>query len=587
MNWETRMAKAQAHMLMARLVLPICLLPTFLAAPARGGDDRMVAGGPAGRRGGSVSLALRSEPKTLNPALASDASTQEVIYCLTADLIHIDRATQRTEPGLAKSWNASPDGRTYTLELRRGLRFSDGQPFTADDVLFSFEVYLDEKVHSPQHDLLIVGGKPVSVEKLSDYTVRFHLAQPYAAAERLFDGLAILPRHVLDSAYRSGNFAQAWNISMPPARFAGLGPFRLKEYVPGQRLVLERNPYYWKQDAAGNQLPYLDEIVFLFVPSEDAQVVRLLSGEIDILDRFGAENYSVLERQGAQKGYHVYDLGPGLEYNFLFFNLNDLASKNLPAIANKQAWFRELRFRQAVSVAIDRDAIVRLVYQGRATPLAGPVTPGNKRWLDEALPRPIHSFDEAREFLRSAGFSWRSDGALIDGQGNAVEFSILSSSSNAQRTKMATMIQDDLGQLGMNVHVVSLDFGSMVDRLLNTFDYETAVMGLADGDADPNTEMNIWLSTGGMHLWHLNEEKPATPWEAELDRLMNGQLTTLRYTRRKQLFDRVQEIVNQQVPVIWLASPDILVGAKDRVGNFHPAILEPYVLWNIERIHVR
>jgi len=285
--------------------------------------------------------------------------------------------------------------------------------------------------------------------------------------------------------------------------------------------------------------------------------------------------------------YHVYDLGPGLEYNFLFFNLNDLAAKNLPAIANRQAWFRELRFRQAVSAAVDRDAIVRLVYEGRATPLAGPVTPGNKMWLDNALPRPVHSLDQAREFLRSAGFSWKSDGALIDRQGNAVEFSILTSSSNAQRTKMATIIQDDLSQVGMNVHVVSLDFGSMVDRLLNTFDYEAAVMGLADGDADPNTEMNIWLSTGGMHLWQLNEEKPATPWEAELDRLMNEQLTTLRYARRKQLFDRVQEIVSQQLPVIWLASPDILVGAKDQIGNFHPVILEPHVLWNIEKIYVR
>ena len=547
----------------------------------------MVTSGPAGRRGGSLTLALRSEPKTLNPALAADVSTQEIIYCMTADLIHIDRGTEQTEPALAKSWTVSPDGKTYTLELRRGLRFSDGQPFSADDVLFSFEVYLDEKVHSSQHDLLIVGGKPISVEKVSDYTVRFHLAQPYAAAERLFDGLAILPKHVLESDYRGGNFSQGWNISTPPAQLAGLGPFRLKEYVAGQRLVLERNPYYWKQDTAGNQLPYLDEIVFLFVPSEDAQVVRFVSGDTDVLDRFGAQNFRVLEEQGVKKGYHVYDLGPGLEYNFLVFNLNDLASKNLPAITNRQAWFHELGFRQAVSAAIDREAIVRLVYEGRATPSAGPATSGNKRWRDDALPRPVHSLDRAREFLRGAGFSWRSDGTLMDHQGNAVEFSILTSSSNAQRTKMATIVQDDLSQLGMNIHVVSLDFGSMADRLLHTFDYEAAVMGLADGDADPNTEMNIWLSSGEMHLWHLNEDKPATPWEAELDRLMNEQLTTLRYTRRKQLYDRVQEIVSQQLPVIWLASPNVLVGAKDRIGNFRPAILEPYVLWNIERMYVR
>jgi peptide/nickel transport system substrate-binding protein len=579
-----------------RLFRRICAVCAFLlacgffmppASHAQAAEDLMVTAGSPGRFGGSLTIALRSEPKTLNPALASDASSQDVIYCMNADLIHINRQTQKTESALAKSWSVSRDGLTYTLQLRRGLRFSDGQPFNADDVVFSFRVYLDENVHSPQRDLLVVGGKPISVEKIDDYTVRFHLAQPYAAAERLFDGFPVLPRHLLEPAYRGGNFSQAWGISMSPSQFAGLGPYRLKEYVPGQRLVLERNPFYWKEDSAGKRLPYLDEITFLFVPSEDAQVIRFQSGDTDILSRFSAENYSVLERQEASRGYHLDDLGPGLEYNFLFFNLNDLASKNLPQIAKKQAWFRDLRFRQAVSAAIDRDAIVRLVYEGRATPLAGQVTPGNKLWVDSSLPRPAHSLAHARELLKAAGFSWKSDGSLVDPQGTPVEFSILTSSSNAQRTKMATLIQNDLSQLGMNVHVVSLDFGAMVDRLLNSFDYEAAIMGLADGDADPNTEMNIWLSTGETHLWHLNETHPATPWEAQLDRLMNQQLVTLNYAKRKELYDQVQQIVAQQLPVICLASPNILVGAKNRVGNFQPAILDPYVLWNVDQLYVR
>jgi peptide/nickel transport system substrate-binding protein len=550
-------------------------------------EDLLVTSNPPGHRGGMITLALRSEPKTLNPALAADASSQGIIYCMSADLIHINRETQRTEPALAKSWNVSRDGRTYTLHLRHGLRFSDGQAFNADDVVFSFQVYLDENTHSPQRDLLIIGGKPISVEKLDDYTVRFQLAQPYAAAERLFDGFPMLPKHVLEEKYKSGNFPQAWGISMPPGQFAGLGPFRLKEYVPGQRIVLERNPYYWKQDAAGNRLPYLDEVTFLFVPNEDAQVIRFLSGETDILSRVSAENFRAIEREQSARGYRAYDLGPGLEYNFLFFNLNDLHSANLPEIAKKQEWFRDLRFREAVSAAIDRNAIVRLIYQGRAAPLASQVAPGNKLWADATLSVAQHSPDRARELLKSAGFSWKSDGSLVDSQGRAVEFSILTSSSNAQRTQMATIIQDDLSKLGMNVHVVSLDFGAAVDRLLNTFDYEAAISGLADGDADPNSEMNVWLSTGGMHVWHLNETHPVTPWEAELDRLMNEQLITLDYAKRKRLYDRVQEIVAQQLPVVCLVSPNILVGAKDRVGNFHAATLDPYVLWNIDWLYVR
>ena len=546
----------------------------------------MVTDNSPGRLGGRLVVALRSEPKTLNPVLAVDDPSRDVIRCLTADLIHISRESLKTEPELAKSWNVSRDGKQYTLHLRHGLRFSDGQPFSADDVIFTFQVYLDEKVHSPQRDLLIVGGKPITVEKVDNDTVRFELSQPYAAAERLFDGLAILPRHLLENTYREGNFSQVWNLSTPPDHLAGLGPFRMKEYVLGQRIVLEKNPYYWKEDRSGSRLPYLDELDFLVVPSEDAQVIRFQAGDTDILSRFGAENFSVLEKQQAAKSYRLHDLGAGLEYNFLFFNLNDLASKSLPEIARKQFWFQDVRFRQAISSAMDRAGIVRLVYNGRATPLWSQVTPGNKLWMDDALPRPARSLDHARQLLQSAGFSWKNDGSLVDARGAPVEFSILTSSSNSQRTKMAAIIQDDLSQLGMNVHIVPLEFRSMVDRLLNTFDYEAAIMGLVSGDADPTADMNVWISSGETHLWDLRG-KPATPWESEMDRLMEQQETTLDFAQRKRMYDRVQEIVADDLPVICLVSPNILVGSKDRVGNFRPAILNPYALWNVEQLYVR
>jgi peptide/nickel transport system substrate-binding protein len=563
----------------------ICFAPSGSSAQAK--EEFMVVGGAPGRPGGTITVAVRSDPKTLNPVLAVDESTREIIDCMNADLIHIDRATQKTEPALAKSWTVSRDGRTYTLQLRRGLRFSDGQPFDADDVVFSFQLYLDEKIHSSQRDLLVIGGKPISVEKIDDYTVRFQLPQPYAAAERLFDGLAIVPKHLLESPYKSGTFAQTWGLSMPANQFAGLGAFRLKEYVPGQRVVLERNPYYWKTDSKGRRLPYIDQLVFLFVASEDAQVIRFQAGDTDILSRFSAENFAVLQREQATKGYSLEDLGPGLEYNFLFFNLNDLAGKKLPQIAQKQWWFRDVRFRRAVSEAIDREGIVRLVYNGRATPIWSQVTPGNRMWVDASLPDPPQSVEHARELLKNAGFSWNSAGGLLDSHAQPVEFSILTSSSNAQRSKIATIIQDDLAQLGMNVHVVSLDFGAMVDRLLNSFDYEAAMMGLASGDVDPTSEMNVWLSSGETHLWNLTESKPATPWEAQMDQLMNEQEVTLNYERRRQLYDHVQQIVAQELPIICMASPHILVGAKNRIGNFHPAILAPYALWNVDQLYVQ
>src|ERR1700685_3505787 len=261
------------------------------------------------------------------------------------NLMEINRSTKQTEPALAKSWKISSDGRTFTLQLRKGIRFSDGVPFDADDVVFSFGVYMDEAVDSPQRDLLIIAGNPSAISKVDQYTVQFVLPRPYAAAERLFDGLAMLPKHLLEKPYREGHFAQAWSLNAPAGEIVGLGPFRLKQYVPGQRIVVERNPYYWKVDQENQRLPYLDELVFLFVGTEDAQVMRFEAGETDIVSRLSAENYNLLAREKARIALQLADMGPSLEYNFLLFNLNDLGGKKLDEVAGKQIWFRDLKFR--------------------------------------------------------------------------------------------------------------------------------------------------------------------------------------------------------------------------------------------------
>jgi peptide/nickel transport system substrate-binding protein len=552
-------------------------------------QELLAVPGEIGRAGGRLVISLRAEPKTLNPLTAADAPSREVIAVMQADLIHINRATQLTESALAKSWKVSPDGLQYTLVLRKGLRFSDGQPLDADDVLFTVRVYLDESVHATQRDQLIVGGKPITVRKVDSSTVVFQMAKPYGAGERLFDGLAILPRHLLGKTYAEGKLGQSGGLSSAPNLWAGTGPYRLKQYEPGQKLVLERNPFYWKADAKGNSLPYLDELVFLFVPSADAQVLRFQSGETDVISRLGAENFSVLARQ---KGtYTMADAGPGLEYNFLFFNLNDLGSKPSPDLATKSKWFHEVKFRQAVSAAIDRDAIVRLIYQGRGAALWGPVTPGNQRWANATVAHPVRSLDRARALLKEAGFSLRNDanGAteLFDSDGKAVEFSVLTSSSNADRTKMATLIQDDLKELGIRVQVVPLEFRSLIDRVTQTKEYDACVLGLVSFDADPTADLNVWLSSGATHLWNPSQPHPATPWEAEMDALMEQQMDASNSEQRKKLYDRVQEILAEQQPMIFLASPDILAGAKNTIGNFHPAVLEPYVLWNVEQLYLR
>jgi peptide/nickel transport system substrate-binding protein len=574
------------------IVAPMLLAAAIVAPGASGqrapaGADFLVGRAETGRPGGQLVVVQRAEPRTLNPVTAVDNPSRDVLRRMHADLIHINRETQRAEPELAASWTTSPDGRRYTVALRQGIRFSDGHPFDADDVVFSFRVYLDEKVEpSPYRDLLTVGGKPITVRKLDQYRVQFDLSEPYAAAERLFDSVAMLPRHLLEARHREGRLAEAWSLRSAAAEFAGLGPFRFKQHVPGERIVLERNPYYWKVDRARQRLPYLESLVFAIVPNADAQAVRFQSGEADVTTRMSAANFDVLARDQASRNYELSDLGASLDYTFLVFNLNDVKSKGLAETVRKQAWFRQLAFRRAVSLAIDREAIVRLVYRGRAAALWGHVPPGNKLWVNQSLPKPPRSIAAARELLQRFGFSWK-DAVLVDGAGAPVEFTIVTNAENAERVQIATIIQDDLKQLGMRVSVVTLELRALTARLLTTHEYDACVLGLGGTDGDPATEMNVWRSGGNFHLWNLGQPAPATPWEAELDRLMQRQLTALDPRERKRLYDRVQELVVENLPITPLVSPNVLIGVKKGLGNLRPTVLDHHALWNVEELFWR
>ncbi|HEY3131981.1 MAG TPA: ABC transporter substrate-binding protein [Acidobacteriota bacterium] len=530
------------------------------------------------RAGGTLVLAHTSEPKTLNPLLAADQPTRDILYAMSADLVHINRATQRTEPALAKSWSVSRDGRRYTLVLRDGLRFSDGLPLTADDVVFTFRAYLDPKLNSPQRDVLLVEGKPITFTKLSARSIRVDLPAPYAPGERLFDSFWILPKHRLERAYIEGRLSQVWGTASAPSEVVTAGPFRLRQYVPGQRLMLERNPYYWKKDESDRPLPYLDSLQFVFVGDQNAQLLRLIAGEVNAAARLRAEDFSRLEKIPFLRAY---DAGPGLEYNFLFFNWD--------ASGPAEGWFRNVKFRQAVAHAVDRDAIVRLVYQGRGSAIWSQVTPGNRLWRTEKLTRYPHDLARAEQLLREINFHREPSGILLDNERRPVEFTLMVSSSNQLRRKMATLVQEDLSRLGMQVHLSPIEFGAMMDAVLKTRKFEAGLWALVSGDADPNSEMNVWSSSGTLHIWNLQsgQSRPRQtlePWEQDVDRLMRLQMTSTDFNRRKAAYDQVQQLLSENLPLIFLVSPHVLAVAHRNLGNVSPAVMEPALLWNCDRL---
>jgi peptide/nickel transport system substrate-binding protein len=564
----------------------LAVFAALLCSTGAEAEDLLTTREPPGLFGGRIVVAQRSEPKTLNPLIALDNVSREAIQLMMADLVHINRSTHETELALARTVEASSDGRRYTVQLRRGLRFSDGYPFDADDVLFTFQAYLDEKVASPQRDLLIVGGKPISVRKRDNYTIIFEFAEPYAPGARLFDNIAILPRHLLSTAYQKGGLASAWGLNAPAAAIAGLGPFRFKQQVPGERLLLERNPYYWKQDSSGQRLPYLQSVVFEYAGNQNGELLRFQAGASDLINRLSANDFNLLLKQ-AGSSRRLDDLGPGLEYHFLFFNLNDLSERGLPQIAARQSWFRNENFRRAVSYAIDREALKTLVFANRATPIWTQVTPANRTWRDPNVPQPPRSVPAARKLLRNEGYSWDENGRLKDPAGRQIEFSIITNASNRDRVQMTTLIQHDLDELGMTVRVNALEYRSLLDRVTNTWDYDASLLGLVSGDTDPGGEMNVWLSGGGTHLWKLDEKTPATPWQAEIDESMRAQMIATDPELRKQFYRRVQQLVSEHLPIICLVSPNILIGVDRRIGNFRPSVLPPYTLWNAEELFWR
>lgn len=546
-----------------------------------------VGGAPAGRaagpsRGGELVATNRSEPTSFNRYTAV-RSTDELISRLTqARLVRIDRTTDALEPRLAERWTVSDDHLTYTLFLRQGVQFSDGVPFTSADVVFSFQAAYDPS--SQMAGELEVAGQPLQVTAPDDHTVVLTFPSVYAPGLRMLDGLPILPRHKLVAALREGRLGEMWGLATPPAELAGLGPFVLAEYTPGQRLVFTRNPHYWRRDAAGTPLPYLNRLVLAIVPDQNAEVLRLEAGQSDLMtSETRPEDIASFRDAAAAGRLQLVDVGVSRDTNLLWINLRPDA-KLSPA---RRAWLQSEDFRKAISYAVDRQQFVNTVYLGAAVPIYGPVTPSFGGWYVPGLPTYPYDPARARALLAGLGLADRNgDGVLEDRRGDPVRFSILTQQGVDTRERAAAVIQNQLRKVGVAVDVVSLDQLALIQRF-GTGDYEAMYFGVETTDIDPASNVAFWLSSGAFHFWNPGQPKPATDWEARIDELMRRQVTTIDLAERQQLFAEVQRIFAQHVPALYFAAPEVYVAMSPRVANATPVPARPQVLWNADVLAVK
>ncbi len=514
--------------------------------------------GALAQSGGELHFCLRSEPKTFNPLLAADDASETVRYLTGGVLVRVNRLTQDLEPGLATAWKVSDGGRTITFQVREGLHFSDGTPFTTDDVAYTIQQLMDPAMHSPTGDSFRSAEGKVETKVLPKNRISITFPAPIAGLDRLFDQVAIM------------------SSKSPQKEMAVLGPYYVWENKAGAYLELKRNPNYWEKDSSGRPLPYIESVKLDIQQNRDIEMLRLQRGEIHFINSLDAEYF---DKVASQDPSMAHDAGASLDSEEVWFN----QVPNSPLPAYKKAWFTSTNFRRAISEAVNREDMARIAFRGHARPAIGPVSPANKFWFNAKL-QP-HPFDQkaALQLLTQDGFHL-TDGVLRDHDGHPVEFSIITNAGNKYRERMATMIQQDLAGIGVKVNVVTLDFPSLIERITSSFNYEACLLGLVNDELDPNAQMNIWLSSSDTHQWNPSQKTPATAWEAEIDKLMRAQAATLDPKKRKEAYDRVQEIAWQQEPFIYLVNKNALSAVSSSLHNAHPVVLRPQVYWNIDQL---
>jgi peptide/nickel transport system substrate-binding protein len=536
----------------ATALIPVAAL--FIAALAP-----VCAAQAAPRMPGELAWSIGYDPKTFDPAKVDDQESELVRYLTAGVLLRFNRLTQKIEPQLTESWNLSPDGKIVTFRLRSGLQFSDGSSLTAKDAAWSIRRVLLPATNAPvAEEFLSPAG--VTVATPDARTVVVHLPQRVIGIGKVFDEIAIEP------------------ADRPSEGRVTSGPFVVTDYRRSQYVRLRPNPHYASRDAAGKMLPYAAGIRLDVLENHEQEIRLFERGEYDLIDSLPPDYFELLKKREPSS---VRDLGPSLNTEQMWFN----QSPQAPIPAWEKSWFQNGTFRVAVSQAIHRADLARIAYLGHATPAYSFISPANSAWYDSKLNAPHTDIAAAKAALAGAGFHL-SGGVLRDAAEHPVKFSILTNAGNAARLKMATLIQQDLAALGMQVMVVPLDFPALIERLMHTQDYEACLLGLENVDPDPNALMNIWLSSSPNHQWNPSEKTPATAWEAEIDRAMNRQASSSSDAERKQAVDRVQQIVADQEPFIYLVYPNVLIAVSPRLKGVQSAVLEPSLVWNIESLHL-
>ncbi|MDZ8079419.1 MAG: ABC transporter substrate-binding protein [Nostoc sp. SerVER01] len=547
--------------------------------------------------------AVLSEPSTFNYAL--NESAYSVFGFIYDSLINENPITTKLEPGLAESWEVSEDAQRVVITLREGLKWSDGKPMTADDVVFTYnEIYLNPKIPTSLKDALKVGEKGTlpKVRKIDDRRVEFTIQEPFAPFVRYVGGIPIMPAHALQQAIRTtesdGNpkFISMWGTGTDPKQIVGNGPYVMESYVPSQRVIFRRNPYYWRKDAQGNPQPYIDRIVWQIIESTENQLISFRSGQLDDLE-IPPEGFSLIKREEKRAKFKIYNGGPNTSTTFISFNLNKAKNSQGKPLVDpiKSRWFNQKEFRQAIAYALDRETMKINAYRGLGELQNSFVYVKSPYFLPPEKGLKVYNYEpeKSKKLLLEAGFKYNAQNQLLDADGNRVRFTLLTNSERKVRGDMAAQIQRDLSRIGIQVDLQILSFNSYLEKLKVTQNWDCYLGGFAGGGVEPHGASNIWRINGASHAFNQGAQPGDPPligwevsdWEKQIDSLYIKGAQVLDENKRKEIYYEYQRIASEQLPFIHLVEGLNLQAVRDRFqGIQYTALGGPF--WNLYELKV-
>lgn len=537
-----------------------------------------------GTRGGMRVIGNLALPNTFNPYLTSESASLAVIYRMFSGLTRLNAATRQIEPDLAASWQISADQRVYTIRLRPGLKWSDGMPLTAADVLFTYQQVINHPgIPNNYRDFWSDQGVFPQLKQLDPLTIRFTLQRPFAPT--LYNLSApIIPRHIFAQAvYPDAEgqipFNRLWGLNTPVEQIVVNGPWKLARYVPGQRLELVPNPYYYEKDARGQPLPYLERLIFLDLQDANTALLKFRQGETDTYD-LRPEDYELLKDEQKSGRFTIYNLGTTPSSLLIMFNQSKARHPDGRPLIDpiKTAWFRTLKFRQALSHTIDKQGLIESIYRGRAIPQISHLNAHNP-FYHPRLPDYGYDPARARALLKAAGFHWSSTGELLDPQGHRVEFELTTNAANPERHAICAILRREWQNLGIKVNYRPRTMSALVNQIHHTLDWEVMLIGLAGSSFEPHFSSSRWMRHGRMHLFNLGHPSrwkgyPTVyePWEVEMEKLYAQAAVTLDFEQRKALYWRAQELERQHLPFLYTVSEMSLLAVRNHLGNVFPSI---------------